>query len=206
MVGVPDSGGAIAMTGKPDAVGGIGKTEVATGAAAVGSGETAPLKESSSSNPPLDEPRKKTNDDKENSQTYFRVEGGGVETKSSMNRIQINPDQTISIKSGCSGQLCISTNGPNHALYYVSEKRPGGTVIVFEVDEKLHREILSQAVPQKPIPGVSRDINAPKIVDETKGQPSVNLELPKVCDKLLEKNSSNARKMTQEEFEREFKK
>ncbi|MDQ8935064.1 DNA/RNA non-specific endonuclease [Acinetobacter rudis] len=39
VVGVADSGGAIAMTGKPDAVSGIGKTEVATGAAVVGSGE-----------------------------------------------------------------------------------------------------------------------------------------------------------------------
>lgn len=39
VVGVADSGGAIAMTGKPDTVSGIGKTEVATGAVAVGSGE-----------------------------------------------------------------------------------------------------------------------------------------------------------------------
>lgn len=43
---------------------------------------------------------------------------------------------------------------------------------------------MSSAIPQKLIPGIARDINAPKIVDESKGAPSVNLELPKVWDRL----------------------
>lgn len=138
-------------------------------------------------------------------ETYFRVEGGGSGTKSSMNRITVNSDQTISINSGCSGQLCVSTNGPSHALYYISEKRPNGQIIVFEIDKVLHQKILSEAITQKPIPGIPRNPNAPKIVDETKGQPSINLELPKVWDRLLEENSSKARVLTQKEFENEFK-
>ena len=139
-------------------------------------------------------------------QTYFRVEGGGVGTKSSLNRITVNSDQTISINSGCSGQLCVSTNGPSHALYYLSEKRPDGKVVVFEIDKALHQKILSEAIPQKPIPGISRNPNAPKIVDESKGQPSINLELPKVWDRLLEESSSKARVLTQKEFENEYRK
>jgi len=63
---------------------------------------------------------------------------------------------------------------------------------------------MDTAVPKRPVPGVPKDPNAPKIVDPTKGQPSVSLELPKVWDKLIEKNSSNARVLTKEEFLHEF--
>ena len=129
-----------------------------------------------------------------------------LEQKVSLNRISVNSDQTISINSGCSGQLCVSTNGPSHALYYLSEKRPDGKVVVFEIDKALHQKILSEAIPQKPIPGIARDPNAPKIVDESKGQPSINLELPKVWDRLLEEKSSKARVLTQKEFENEYRK
>lgn len=137
-------------------------------------------------------------------QTYFRVEGGGAGTKTSQNRIQVQSDGSITINSGCQGQLCVSTNGHNHAVYYLTEKRANGSVVVFEVDKSLHDSIISSAIPQKPIPGIPRDPNAPKIVDEKKGQPSINLELPKVWDRLLEKHSSKARVLTQEEFINEY--
>ncbi|MEJ9378633.1 VENN motif pre-toxin domain-containing protein, partial [Gallibacterium anatis] len=140
----------------------------------------------------------------EKTTTYFRVEGGGTGNKTSQNRISINKDGTISINSGCSGQICISTKSPNHALYFLSERRKNGSVIVFEIDNTLHEQIMSSAVPQKPIPGIPRDINAPKIVDENKGQPSINLELPKVWDRLLEKHSSKARILTEEQFKNEY--
>ncbi|BFQ93391.1 hemagglutinin repeat-containing protein [Gallibacterium anatis] len=140
----------------------------------------------------------------EKTTTYFRVEGGGTGNKTSQNRISINKDGTISINSGCSGQICISTKSPNHALYFLSERRKNGSVIVFEIDNTLHEQIMSSAVPQKPIPGIPRDINAPKIVDENKGQPSINLELPKVWNRLLEKHSSKARILTEEQFKNEY--
>lgn len=138
------------------------------------------------------------------SETYFRVEGGGSGTQTSQNRINVNSDGSVTINSGCSGQLCVSTNGPNHAAYYLTNKRQDGSVVVFEVDAVLHKQIMDAAVPQRPIPGVPKDPNAPKIVDPSKGQPSVSLELPKVWDKLLEQNSSNARILTKEEFLNEF--
>lgn len=47
----------------------------------------------------------------------------------------------------------------------------------------LHKQIMDTVVPQKPIPGVPKDPNAPKIVDPNKGDPSVSLELPKVWDR-----------------------
>lgn len=50
-------------------------------------------------------------------------------------------------------------------------------MVVFDVDAKLHSEIMANAVPQRPIPGVNRDPSAPKIVDPTK--PGTALELPK---------------------------
>lgn len=141
---------------------------------------------------------------KKASETYFRVEGGGSGTKTSQNRINVNSDGSVKINSGCSGQLCVSTNGSNHASYYLSNKRPDGSVVVFEVDANLHKQIMESAIPQRPIPGVPRDPNAPKIVDPGKGEPSVSLELPKVWDKLIEQNSSKARVLTKEEFLNEF--
>lgn len=112
----------------------------------------------------------------------------------------------MTINSGCSGQLCVSTNGPNHAAYYLTNRRQDGSVVVFEIDTTLHKQIIDAAVPQRPIPGVPRDPDAPKIVDPTKGQPSVSLELPKVWDRLIEQNSSKARVLTKEEFLNEFNK
>ncbi|MFK8260761.1 DUF6862 domain-containing protein, partial [Erwinia sp. AnSW2-5] len=138
------------------------------------------------------------------SETYFRVEGGGSGTKTSQNRISANADGSVTINSGCSGQLCVSTNGPNHASYYLTNKRADGSVVVFEVDAALHKQIMDAALPQKPIPGVPRDPNAPKIVDPNKGEPSVSLELPKVWDRLIEQNSSKARVLTKEAFMNEF--
>lgn len=113
-------------------------------------------------------------------------------------------DGTVSIDSGCSGQLCVSTNGPSHAAYYLSNKRPDGNVTVFEVDQSLHQKIMSEAIDQRPLPGQIRNPNAPKIVDPNQGKPSVLLELPKVWDSLLEKHSSSARVLTQEGGGHEF--
>ncbi|EPK8019646.1 hypothetical protein KKI84_000724 [Providencia rettgeri] len=139
-----------------------------------------------------------------NSETYFRIEGGGSGTKTSQNRINVNADGSVTINSGCSGQLCVSTNGPNHASYYLTNRRPDGSVVVFEVDASLHKQIMDAAIPQRPIPGIPRDPNAPKIVDPGKGDPSMSLELPKVWDKLIEQNSSKAKVLTKEEFLNEF--
>ncbi len=55
-------------------------------------------------------------------ETYFRVEGGGSGTKTSQNRIVANPNGSVTINSGCSGQLCVSTNGSSHASYYLTNK------------------------------------------------------------------------------------
>lgn len=75
---------------------------------------------------------------------------------------------------------------------------------MFELDAALHKQIMDTAIPQRPIPGVPRDLNAPKIVDPGKGEPSVSLELPKVWDRLIEQNSSKARVIAKEEFMNEF--
>ncbi|WP_454669942.1 two-partner secretion domain-containing protein [Achromobacter kerstersii] len=139
---------------------------------------------------------------KPKSEIYFRVEGGGAGSATSQNRITVNADGTISIKPGCSGQLCVSVGGADHAVYYLNNKRPDGTVIVFEVDADLHKKIMERAIPQKPIPGIPRDPNAPKIVDPT--TPGTSLELPKMWELLLEKHSSNARVYSQSDFLKEF--
>jgi len=77
-------------------------------------------------------------------------------------------------------------------------------VVVFEVDQSLHQKIMSEAIDQRPLPGQARNPDSPKIVDPNQGKPSVSLELLKVWDSLLEKHSSNARGLTQEEFFHEF--
>ncbi|MCG8296580.1 hypothetical protein, partial [Pseudomonas entomophila] len=133
---------------------------------------------------------------------YFRVEGGGSGFATSQNRITANADGTISINPGCAGQLCVSVGNADHASYYLTNKRPDGSVVVFDVDANLHKEIMSRAIPQRPVPGVPRDPSAPKIVDPN--QPGTALELPRMWEKLIEKGSSNARVYSQEEFLREF--
>ncbi|MBB4607024.1 hypothetical protein GGR59_003305 [Xanthomonas arboricola] len=133
---------------------------------------------------------------------YFWVEGGGTGTATSKNRITANSDGSISINPGCSGQLCVSVGTADHAVYYLSNKRPDGSVIVFEVDASLHGEIMNSAIPQRPIPGIPRDPKAPKIVDPNK--PGTALELPKVWESLLENGSRNARVYTHDEFLKEF--
>lgn len=134
---------------------------------------------------------------------YFRVEGGGSGSATSQNRITVNPDGTININSSCSGQLCVSVGKADHASYYLTNRRADGSVVVFEVDASLHKQIMDSAVPQHPIPGAPpRDPSAPKIVDASK--PGLALELPKVWDSLLERHSGNARIYSQDEFLKEF--
>jgi len=135
-------------------------------------------------------------------ETYFRVEGGGSGSATSQNRITVNTDGSIKINPGCSGQLCVSVGSADHASYFLTNKRPDGSVVVFEVDAGLHKQIMDRAIPQRPIPGIPRDPSAPKIVDPN--QPGVALELPKVWESLLEKNSSNARVYSHDEFLKEF--
>ncbi|KIQ56701.1 hypothetical protein RL74_24690 [Pseudomonas fluorescens] len=101
------------------------------------------------------------------------------------------------------GQLCVSVGDADHAIYYLTNRRPDGSVVVFDVDAALHKEIMDREIPQRPIDGVPRDPDAPKRVD--RNQPGYSLELPKMWESLLEKNSSNARVYTQDEFFKEFK-
>ncbi|WP_408981245.1 hemagglutinin repeat-containing protein [Pseudomonas sp. B21-028] len=133
---------------------------------------------------------------------YFRVEGGGAGNATSQYRITANADGSISINPGCVGQLCVSVGNADHANYYLTNRRQDGSVVVFDVDANLHREIMANAIPQEPIPGIPRDPSAPKIVDPSK--PGTALELPKMWESLLEKNSSNARVYSQEAFLKEF--
>lgn len=86
--------------------------------------------------------------------------------------------------------------------YYLTNKRPDGSVVVFEVDAELHEEIMGSAIPQHLPRGAPRDPSAPKIVDDN--QPGTALELPKVWEPLIENNSSNARVLSQDEFFKEF--
>lgn len=102
--------------------------------------------------------------------------------------------------------MCVSTNGPNHAAYYLTNRRQDGSVVVFEVDAAFHKQIMDAAVPQRPIPGMPKNPDAPKIVDPTKGQLGFFLELPKEWDRLIAQNSSKACVLTKEEFLNEFNK
>ncbi|WDJ99592.1 hypothetical protein JH262_08280 [Xanthomonas campestris pv. incanae] len=137
-----------------------------------------------------------------NSTTYYRVEGGGSGNATSQQRITANPDGSITINPGCIGQLCVSVGNSDHAVYYLTQKRPDGSVVVFEVDNVLHDKIMKEVVPQKPIPGVPKDPSAPKLVDPSK--PGTALELPRMWEPLLEKHSSRARIYSQSEFLKEF--
>lgn len=84
----------------------------------------------------------------------------------------------------------------------MSERRPGGQVVVFEIDTKVNNDIMKNLVPQKPAPGTKNHPNAPKLVDINK--PGFAIELPEVWNERLEKGSSKGRVMSQDEFFKEF--
>lgn len=71
--------------------------------------------------------------------------------------------------------------------------------MVFEVNEKTHKEIMDNLIPQRK---ASLYPNAPKVTDENK--PGTSIELPQIWNKVLEQNSSNARILTEEKFIKEF--
>lgn len=81
------------------------------------------------------------------SETYFRIEGGGNGTQTRQNRINVNSDGSVTINSGCSGQLCVSTNGPNHAAYYLTNRRQDVSSVF--VNKKTYAIIISIIVNNK---------------------------------------------------------
>lgn len=66
----------------------------------------------------------------------------------------------------------------DHACCFLTNKRPDGSVVVFDIDAKLHKKIMSSVIPQPPVPGVPRDPSTPKIVNQN--QSGIALELLKV--------------------------
>lgn len=99
--------------------------------------------------------------------------------------ITVFVDGAISINPGCLGRICVSIGSADHACYFLTNKHPDGSVVVFDIDAKLHKKIMSSAIPQRPVLGVPRDPSVPKIVDPN--QSGIALELPKVWELLLEK-------------------
>lgn len=129
----------------------------------------------------------------------FRVQGGGLGYRSSQQRLTVNRDGGISINNQCSGQLCISINGPSHASYYLNN-RQGGNVTVFDISGEFKQQLIDSLVLQQGAKGT----NSPKITDVGKGSPSISIELPRSWNKKLEQHSSNGRVLSQEEFNKEF--
>jgi hypothetical protein len=130
---------------------------------------------------------------------YYRVQGGGSGTAVSRDALTVNADGTVSITPGCTGTICVSAGSPDHAGYYISERRPDGNVVVFEVDRATHNQIMEVAVPQRNSAG------APvQIVDETTSGNATSLQLDQVHSQLVTNGSSNGRVLTQQEFLDEF--
>lgn len=130
---------------------------------------------------------------------YYRVQGGGSGTAVSRDALTVNPDGSVNITPGCTGTICVSTGSPDHAAYYISERRPDGNVVVFEVDRATHNQIMEAAVPQH------NNAGAPvQIVDETTSGGATSLQLDQVHSQLMTSGSSNGRVLTQQEFLDEF--
>lgn len=126
---------------------------------------------------------------------YFRVQGGGSGTATSRDALTVNADGSVTITPGCSGAICVSTGSADHAVYYISQRRPDGDVVVFEVDRATHNEIMQVAVPQ------AGNRGAPvQIVDPTTSGGAISLQLDQFYSDLMAKASSKGRVLTQQEF------
>lgn len=128
---------------------------------------------------------------------YFRVQGGGSGNATSAEKLIVNSDGTVSIAPGCSGTICVSVGNADHAAYYLSQKRPDGTVVVFEVDRATHNKIMEEAVDQFGSKGAGVQIT-------DKSTPGTSLQLDQLYSELMTKASSNGRVLTQQEFFNEF--
>lgn len=128
---------------------------------------------------------------------YYRVQGGGTGNATSAEKLIVNADGTVSIAPGCTGSICVSVGDADHAAYYLSNKRPDGTVVVFEVDRTMHNQIMESAVDQFGNSGAGV-----KITDKT--TPGTSIELDQVYSELMTSGSSNGRVLTQQEFLDEF--
>ena len=131
---------------------------------------------------------------------YFRVQGGGNGTATSRNALMVNADGTVSITPACSGAICVSAGSADHAIYYITNKRSDGSVVVFGIDRTTHNQIMEAAVPQQGNRGAGV-----KIVDKTTSGSATSLELDKIYSSLMSSGSSNGRVLTQQEFLNEFK-
>ncbi len=128
---------------------------------------------------------------------YFRVEGGGSGVATSRNALVVNADGTVSIVPGCTGAICVSVGNADHAVYYLTNKRPDGSVVVFEVDRATHNRIMGARVPQFGNSGASV-----KVTDID--TPGMSIELNQAYSELMASGSSNGRVLTQQEFINEF--
>lgn len=124
---------------------------------------------------------------------YFRVQGGGLGNATSRNALTVNADGSVSITPGCTGSICVSVSNSDHAAYYLSNKRPDGTVLVFAVDRATHNKIMDAAVDQFGNRGAGV-----KITD--KGTPGTSIELNQAYSELMLSGSSKGRVVNQKEF------
>lgn len=91
----------------------------------------------------------------------------------------------------------MSVGNADHSVYYLSNKRPDGSVVVFEVDRATHNRIMESAVDQFGNSGAGV-----KITD--KGTPGTSIELNRAYSEIMTSGSSNGRMLTQREFLNEF--
>ncbi len=128
---------------------------------------------------------------------YFRVQCGGLGNATSRNALTVNAAGSVSITPGCTGSICVSVSNSDHAAYHLSNKRPDGTVLVFEVDRATHNKIMDAAVDQFGNRGAGV-----KITD--KGTPGTSIELNQAYSELMLSGSSKGRVVNQKEFLDEF--
>jgi hypothetical protein len=130
---------------------------------------------------------------------YFRVQNGGSGTATSRDALTVNADGSLNITPGCTGAICVSAESSDHAVYYLSNRRPGGNVVVYEVDRVTHNQIMEVAVEQ------AGNSGAPvQIVDPTTSENAISLQLNQVYSALMINGASNSRVLTHQEFLREF--
>ncbi|MFY0623643.1 MAG: hypothetical protein JXQ89_18330, partial [Pelagimonas sp.] len=101
------------------------------------------------------------------------------------------------VQQSRTGSICVSVEGPDHAAYYITNKRPDGSVVVFDVDRATHNRIMDNLVPQQGNSGAGV-----KLTDTS--TPGTSIELNRAFSELMTSGSSNGRVLTQQEFLNEF--
>jgi hypothetical protein len=123
---------------------------------------------------------------------YRRVQGGGSENNTSYEAITVGEDGSL-IFNDLDRNLNVSIDHGEHSQYFLDNKRPGGTIVEFEVPQWFDDFVQETWIPQRnsSTNPMNQGGAAPKITDPM--TPGISVEFPPPWIEWMQEYASNGR-------------